>query len=362
MDLARSLGRLGSDIDGPGPAFNFAGGQIGLQAQQFKARFDQAVQARFRQPFHFQIFFCFRFRQLRDFRFHFGRNHNYLRVFLSRELLHGFYMGIAAEVSRLFFRHVADKNNGLPGQQMQIVQHSLFFFRKFHTACRDNILQPLFDPFQQRLFRRCFFIVSLQQLLHFFHPVGNRINIRQAQLRVNDLDIPYRVYAAFHMGHILVLKAADHFRNGIRVADMAQELVAQTFAFRCPFYQTGNVNKVHNGRRNFFRIKHFGQHVQPFIRHGNHALVRLNGAERIIGRLCPGFCNRIKQRALPYIRKPYDTYVQICTHGSLSFMSLRLSDYRIFPIIHDILLYHKPMKLAKMKHPASPSVKRVNRV
>ena len=41
-------------------------------------------------------------------------------------------------------------------------------------------IQPFRHAFQQRLFRHGFFIVGLQQLLHFFHAVINRINIRQA--------------------------------------------------------------------------------------------------------------------------------------------------------------------------------------
>ena len=180
MNLAGGLGRFRADVDGPGPAFDFTGSQIGLQAQQLEARLNKTVQARFRQPFHFQIFFCFFFRQFRNLRLHFGRNHHHLRMLLGSELLHRFHMGIAAGIRRFFFRHVADINDGFPCQQMQVVKSCFFLLGKLHPAGRHNILQPFGDAFQQRLFRRRLFIMGFQQLFHFFHAVVDGINIRQA--------------------------------------------------------------------------------------------------------------------------------------------------------------------------------------
>ena len=151
--------------------------------------------------------------------------------------------------------------------------------------------------------------MGLQQLFHFFHAVVDGINIRQAQFRINDLDVPDRIHAALHVGHVFIFKTAHHFRDGVGVADVAQELVAQAFALGRALHQPRDIHKMHNGRRDLPGIKHFGQHLQPLIWNGHHAFIGLNGAEGVIGRLRPGFGDGVEQCAFTYVGKPDDAYI-----------------------------------------------------
>ena len=162
--------------------------------------------------------------------------------------------------------------------------------------------------------------MGLDQLGHLVQAAFHRVDVGQAQFRVDDLDIPHGVDAPFDVGNVVVGKAAHHLGDGVRVADMAEKLVAQAFAFRRAFDKARNVDEMHNGRRNLFAVEHLRQHVEPFVRHGDDAFVRLNGAERVIRRFGAGFRNGVEQGAFADVRQADNAHIQIGTHNNLSFI------------------------------------------
>ncbi len=46
------------------------------------------------------------------------------------------------------------------------------------------------------------------------------------------------------MGDVVVLEAAQHMRDGVDLADIGEELVAQPFALRRAAHQAGDITKV----------------------------------------------------------------------------------------------------------------------
>ena len=109
------------------------------------------------------------------------------------------------------------------------------------------------------------------------------------------------------MGHVGILEAADHVDDGVGGADVAQELVAQALALGSALYQACNIHELDDSGGNLFGLMQLSQPVQPLIRHGNHAHVRVNGAERIVVRRHTGIGNGIKQSGLAHIGQAYDT-------------------------------------------------------
>ena len=110
------------------------------------------------------------------------------------------------------------------------------------------------------------------------------------------------------MDDIVVVKAAHHVHDGVALADVAQELVAQAGALAGALDKACNVDKFHDSRRLFVGLPNLGQLIQPRVGHRHNAGVRLNGAERIVRRLrvlCAG--QRIKKGGFAYIRKAHDT-------------------------------------------------------
>ena len=139
-----------------------------------------------------------------------------------------------------------------------------------------------------------------------FQTFGHGFNVRQNQLSLNRLNVAGRIDAAVHVNHVFVLKAAHHVHNRVYLADVAQKLVAQSLAVARALHKTRNVHKFQNGRRVLLRMIHLRQHVQPGVRHGHHAVVRFNGAKRIIRRLRARAGDGVKQCALAHVRKAHD--------------------------------------------------------
>ena len=84
---------------------------------------------------------------------------------------------------------------------------------------------------------------------------------------------------------VVVLEAAQHVDNGIDLADVAEELVAEPFALARAFHQPGNVDELELRRHDLGRLGDSGDLVEARIGHLHAADVRLDRAERIVRRL-----------------------------------------------------------------------------
>ena len=90
------------------------------------------------------------------------------------------------------------------------------------------------------------------------------------------------------MRNVVILEAAQYVDDGVRLADIGEELVAKAFALAGALDEAGDVHEVHAGRNDLFRAGHLRQPVQARLRHGDFAHVRLDGAEGIVGGLGGG--------------------------------------------------------------------------
>ena len=137
-------------------------------------------------------------------------------------------------------------------------------------------------------------------------PLGHGLQVRQDELGLDGLDVPGRVDGAVHVDDVAVLEAAHHVHDGVHLADVGEEFVAQPLAAARALHQARDVHELQRGGRVLFGVVHFRQHVQPPVRHGHHAGVRLNGAEGIIRRLRAGTGDGVEQRALAHVRQAHD--------------------------------------------------------
>ena len=109
------------------------------------------------------------------------------------------------------------------------------------------------------------------------------------------------------MDDVAVLKAADDVYDGVHLADVRKEFVPQPLSLRGTADKARNIHKL-NGRRGvFFGFINLGERVEPFVRHGDHAHVRFDGAEGIIRTFgaCMGEC--VEKRALPDVGQTDDS-------------------------------------------------------
>ena len=94
--------------------------------------------------------------------------------------------------------------------------------------------------------------------------------------------------------------------NGVRAADVLEELVAEARAVARALDQSRDVHKFDDGGGLFLRLVHLRELVKPLVRHGDHAHVRLDGAEGVVGALRAGVGDGVEQCALAHVGQAHD--------------------------------------------------------
>ena len=85
------------------------------------------------------------------------------------------------------------------------------------------------------------------------------------------------------MDHVRVLEGARHHADGVRLADVGEELVAQPLALAGAAHDPGDVHEGDRRRYHPRGVEQLGELVQARIRQGHNPHVRLNGRERVVG-------------------------------------------------------------------------------
>jgi hypothetical protein len=86
--------------------------------------------------------------------------------------------------------------------------------------------------------------------------------------------------------HVLVVEAAHHVDDGVGLADVGQELVAQAFTLGGPGDQAGDVDELDDGGLHLLRLDDLGEGVEARVGHFDDAHVGLDGAEGSSRRRC----------------------------------------------------------------------------
>src|SRR5690554_747201 len=101
--------------------------------------------------------------------------------------------------------------------------------------------------------------------------------------------------------------------NGVGLADVGQELVAQAFAFGGAGDQAGDVDEFHGGGHDSLGLYDFGQFGQAWVGHGHHAGIGFDGAEREVLCADAGFGQCVEQGRFADVGKADDAAVK--SHG-----------------------------------------------
>ena len=92
---------------------------------------------------------------------------------------------------------------------------------------------------------------------------------------------------------VFILKAAHHLNTGIHLADVREELVAETFALAGTLDEPCDIDELDGRRNDLFRACQHTKPLHPRVGNIHHADIRLNGAEgkiRRLGLAAPGEC------------------------------------------------------------------------
>ena len=146
-------------------------------------------------------------------------------------------------------------------------------------------------------------------------------DVCQDELGHDGVGVGRRVDTAIHMDDIRVGEVAHHLADGVSLADVGQELVAQAFAGIGALDQAGDVYELHRGRHDALRGDDGSQLAQPSIWHVHDAHIGLDSGEGIVGGQAGALGEGGKERGLAHVGQTYDADGESHSEGPfLSFM------------------------------------------
>ena len=172
-------------------------------------------------------------------------------AFLRGFRLHGGGEGVALGGGG--FVHVADIQNGLRGQQLQAAD-GLFLALGDGGAGGAAVLQRRDQGFHDGDQGRTFLVAAAGAFLRGNQAFFQAFQVRQHQLGLDHVGIAQRIDGAFDMRHVAVLEAAQDVDDGVDLADIGQELVAQALTLGGTADQAGDIDEFQRCRHDFHRL------------------------------------------------------------------------------------------------------------
>ena len=155
-------------------------------------------------------------------------------------------------------------------------------------------------------------LVALGHLRRLFDAAVDHLKVGHDELQVDRLNVAEGIDGDVRagVGHdvhdVLIVEAAHDVDNGVRAADVLEELVAEARALARALDKTRDVDKFDDGGSLLLGVVHL-ELVEPLVRNGHHADVRLNGAEGVVGAFRARVGDRVEESGLADIRQSDDT-------------------------------------------------------
>ena len=110
------------------------------------------------------------------------------------------------------------------------------------------------------------------------------------------------------MNDVIVLKATDDLHNCVNFSDIREKLVSESFSFARPLNESRDVDKLNRGGNDHLGFRDLLKNGETLVWYVHNADIGINGAERVVGRLCfAGSSQRIEKRRLANIGETDDT-------------------------------------------------------
>ena len=206
--------------------------------------------------------------------------------------------------------HVGHIQDGLHGEQEQALGSGALLVGHLH---RRSAL-ALVEPGKQTLGDLELgheLLVALGLLLELGQLLLERTHVGQDELGHDGIGIAGRIdelARAAHFTHdVGILKVAHDLADGVGLADVCQELVAQALALVGALHQTCDVDELDRSRHDAARVNDVGELLQAAIGHINDTHVGVDRGKRVVGGKAGLFGKRGEQRRLAHVGQAHDT-------------------------------------------------------
>ena len=305
MDAAGALGCLGTGTERPRTGLLLAGREVGAQTEQVVRAADHGGQCAVAEPECLQHLLAVGFVQLRGLGLDLHAHADHLDVggdpgrahlrahaldldgdpvqFVLADVHHGEHRAVGEQEVRcerlaVVLREVAAVDRRALGEHVVGALHGLGL-----TGC------VLVDA--RRLGRR------LQTLLH-------GLQVGECELDLDHAQVLERVVGA---RHVVVLERTQDEDDRVDLADVREELVAETLALARTLDKATDVHDLHARVHRLLGLRHHRQCLQPGIRNLGHADVRLLRGEGIGGRKGTGIGEGVVEGGLARVGQADET-------------------------------------------------------
>ena len=179
--------------------------------------------------------------------------------------------------------HVRGVDDGLRGQQVARRDYLGVVLIALEAAGTLAVIQVLEQRLEHvRLVHEL--LVALRGLERLVDAALDHLHVGHDEFEVDDIDVALRVGAALNVDDVLVVKTAHDVDYRVGGTDVAEELVAEPLALGRALDKARDVNEFDDGGGVLLGLVQLCEEVQPLVRHGHHADVRLDRAEREVCR------------------------------------------------------------------------------
>jgi hypothetical protein len=132
--------------------------------------------------------------------------------------------------------------------------------------------------------------------------------VGEDELRIDHLDIAHRIDRSTDVMNIGVLKAAHDLHDGVHLADVAEELITQSFTRARSSDETGDIDELDGCRDQLLGVRDLREDIQSRVGNDDHADIRIDGAEGVIRCLrLPGARDSIEESGFSNVGKADDS-------------------------------------------------------
>jgi len=314
VDDAGGAGGFGAAFDGPGADLLDAGGEVGDEAEEAVGGVDEAVEAGFGEAGGFEELGALGGFELRDFGFHGAADADDFALLFGCAGFDEFRELVA--VSDAGFIYVGDVELRLHGDEEEVAGDELFGVVELGGAgglAGVQDLEELLDGGELGL-GGCGCGVGLGGFFGLVEALLYGVEIGEQELGVDDVDVVEGVDAAGYMDDFGIGEAADDVEDGVGLADVREELVAEAFALAGAFDDAGDVDELHGGG---VGLDHGDDAVHAVVGYGHDADVGIDGAKRVVRGLGFRSRKRVEDGGLSDVRQPDNSAVQRHVAGFL---------------------------------------------
>ena len=206
--------------------------------------------------------------------------------------------------------HVGHIQDGLHSEQEQALGGSTLLVGHLHGCGALALVEPGKQALSD-LELGHELLVALGLLLELGQLFLERSHIGQDELGHDGVGIAGRIdelARAAHLTHdVGVLKVTHDLADGIGLADVCQELVAQALALVGTLHQASDVDELDRRRHNAARVNDVGKLLQAAIGHVDDTHVGVDRGKRVVGGKAGLFGKRGEQRRLAHVGQAHDT-------------------------------------------------------